>query len=247
MHVYLKASPQKPRHIRRPIVVSWMLMGAGSFILAWSIWPILSFFLVREHLFGTTISPVAEQSVLEVNRGGSLFPPANAAAPVSASWGATPETINPNLWFPTSPQKKIVTRVNSYMLSIPKLKIKDATVVVAGDDLSKSLIHYGGTGLPGEYGNTVIFGHSTLPQFYSPTNYKAIFSLLPTLTTGDEILVNFDGVRYRYVVEAMVVTKPNDLSPLEQRFDDVFLTLITCVPPGTYWERLNVKARLVKS
>ena len=102
----------------------------------------------------------------------------------------------------------------------------------------------GGTGLPGEYGTAVVFGHSTLPQFFSPTNYKTIFSLLPTLTIGDEIFVTYDGVQYRYIIFEMVITDPTDLSSLEQRFDDSYLTLITCVPPGTYWKRLNVRARL---
>lgn len=61
--------------------------------------------------------------------------------------------------------EKIVSPVNSYSLSIPTLELLNATVIISGDDLSKSLIHYGGTSLPGEYGNAVIFGHSTLPQF----------------------------------------------------------------------------------
>jgi len=136
--------------------------------------------------------------------------------------------------------------VNTYSVSIPKLKIENAIVMVAGDDLSESLVHYGGTPLPGQYGNTVIFGHSTLPQFYNPKSYKTIFSLLPTLTYGDTISVTFDDVKYTYVVYDMVVVEPTDLTPLEQRFDDSYLTVVTCVPPGTYWKRLNVKAKLQK-
>ena len=56
--------------------------------------------------------------------------------------------------------------------------------------------------------------------------------------------ITYDGVAYRYVIYEMVVTDPNDLSVLEQRFDDSYITLVTCVPPGTYWKRLNVKAKL---
>jgi len=44
----------------------------------------------------------------------------------------------------------------------------------------------------------------------------------------------------------MVEVEPEDLSILEQRFDDSYLTLVTCVPPGTYLRRLVVRARLVK-
>jgi len=145
---------------------------------------------------------------------------------------------------PQVPKKKVSTKVNTYTVSIPKLKIENALTIIGGDDLNEGLVHYGGTGLPGEFGTAVIFGHSTLPQFFSPTNYKTIFSLLPTLEVGDEVNITYDGVAYRYVIYEMVVTDPNDLSVLEQRFDDSYITLVTCVPPGTYWKRLNVKAKL---
>ena len=238
LYQYIKAKPREPKK-RLPRMVSFVLMSLGGGILVWALWPIVSFLLVSESLFTAVIGPVPDARSA-VQSSGPLAPVVLAAADTS---GAV-EFTNANAWFPTAPQKKVVTPVNSYTLSIPKFNIKNATVIIAGDDLLKSLIHYGGTGLPGEYGTAVVFGHSTLPQFFSPTNYKTIFSLLPTLTIGDEIFVTYDGVQYRYVIFEMVVTDPTDLSSLEQRFDDSYLTLITCVPPGTYWKRLNVRAKL---
>lgn len=235
LYRYIKAHPRRP--IARPIAVSYGLMMVGGFVLLWTAWPIISFLVVREGLFSSQISPLADTTTAV---GTSVFSPVVLAAQTET----TVDYTNANIWFPTKPQKKVVTPVTSYTITIPKLKIKDALVVIAGDDLNKSLIHYGGTGLPGEYGTAVIFGHSTLPQFYSPTNYHTIFSLLPTLNVGDEFFVTYDGVTYRYIIEEMIVTEPNDLTPLEQRFDDSHITLITCVPPGTYWKRLNVRARL---
>ena len=238
LYQYIKAKPREPKK-RLPRMVSFVLMSLGGGILVWALWPIVSFLLVSESLFTAVIGPVPDARSA-VQSSGPLAPVVLAAADTS---GAV-EFTNANAWFPTAPQKKVVTPVNSYTLSIPKFNIKNATVIIAGDDLLKSLIHYGGTGLPGEYGTAVVFGHSTLPQFFSPTNYKTIFSLLPTLTIGDEIFVTYDGVQYRYIIFEMVITDPTDLSSLEQRFDDSYLTLITCVPPGTYWKRLNVRARL---
>ena len=238
LYQYIKAKPRDPKK-RLPRMVSFVLMSLGGGILVWALWPIVSFLLVSESLFTAVIGPVPDARSA-VQSSGPLAPVVLAAADTS---GAV-EFTNANAWFPTAPQKKVVTPVNSYTLSIPKFNIKNATVIIAGDDLLKSLIHYGGTGLPGEYGTAVVFGHSTLPQFFSPTNYKTIFSLLPTLTIGDEIFVTYDGVQYRYIIFEMVITDPTDLSSLEQRFDDSYLTLITCVPPGTYWKRLNVRARL---
>ncbi|OGG24260.1 hypothetical protein A3A79_03675 [Candidatus Gottesmanbacteria bacterium RIFCSPLOWO2_01_FULL_43_11b] len=222
---YVKAEPKK-RRVKKLGLLPWSLMAAGSFIILWTIWPIASFVFLQQPLLGVTISPLSQKS--------------------SVVLGESLDYTDPNTWFPTKPQKKMVAPVNSYQISIPKLNIVNATVIIAGDDLKKSLIHYGGTGLPGQYGTAVIFGHSTLPQFFNPKDYATIFSTLPTLEIDDEILVTYDGITYRYVIFDMTITKPNDLSPLEQRFDDSYITLITCVPPGTYWQRLNVKAKLKK-
>ncbi|MBI5620995.1 sortase [Candidatus Gottesmanbacteria bacterium] len=228
----------------RRTVLSYLFILAGLSILSWALWPIVSFMVFSAPQFSGVISPVADGSVA-LRPPGVLSPLVSAASDVVKDQQG-PDYTNANVWFPTSPQKKIVSRVTAYTLSIPKLRINNALVTISGDDLNKSLIHYGGTGLPGEYGTAVIFGHSVLPQFYNPTNYKTIFSTIPTLKIGDEIFIRYDGVEYRYVVYEMLVTEPNDLTPLAQRFDDSYVTLITCVPPGTYWKRLNVRARLEK-
>ncbi|MCJ7805357.1 sortase [Patescibacteria group bacterium] len=137
--------------------------------------------------------------------------------------------------------------VSFYTISIPKLKIDSASVAFGGEDLSKSLIHYPGTALPGQKGNAVIFGHSVLPLFFDPKDYLKIFSTLPSLNKGDEILVNYDGVSYKYRVETMQEILPTDLQVLDQDKSDSFLTLVTCVPPGDPRKpfRLIVRARIV--
>ena len=134
--------------------------------------------------------------------------------------------------------------VKEYELSIPKLNIKKAKVSVGGDDLTKSLIHYLPQSLPGEYGNVAIFGHSTLPQLYSSKDYKSIFTYLPSLEQGDVIKVKIGDIEYQYQVYDMFVVDPDEVSVLEQQKDGSYLTLITCVPPGTYISRLVVKAKL---
>ena len=242
MYRYVKAPPgeihKKPFFLQKnkySWIVSSILMSLGVTVLLWTFWPVISFMVFTDPLLSKIISPIAAES------GFSPVVLANTGKPSSDD-----ASTNANTWFPAKPQEKVVTQVNAYTLSIPKLNIKDATVIIAGDDLKKSLIHYGGTGLPGRYGTTVIFGHSTLPQLYNPKNYETIFSTLPSLKPGDEIFVKYDGVDYRYIIYDMVITDPTDLSVLEQSFDDSYITLITCVPPGTTWKRLNVKARLMR-
>lgn len=150
-------------------------------------------------------------------------------------------------WFVGAPSlPETPSKVRYYNLSIPKLKIEQAVVEIGGDDLSKNLIHYKGTALPGKPGNAVVFGHSTLPQLFDPKNYLSIFSTLPTLKKGDDIKVDYDGIVYTFRIEEMFEVKPTNFKVLEQRYDDSYLTLITCVPPGTYLRRLVVQARLVQ-
>jgi sortase A len=159
--------------------------------------------------------------------------------------GANVDYTNPKSWFPTAPVlPPQPSRITHYNLSIPKLGIEEATVQIGGDDLMESLIHYHGTALPGQYGNTVVFGHSVLPQFFNPKNYRTIFSTLPKIEEEDEVLVEFDGIRYRYLVREIFETAPEDISVLEQSYQSQWLSLITCVPPGTYLKRLVVRAQL---
>jgi sortase A len=244
LYRYVKAPPASYIVRKRRPMASYGLMGLGAGVLLWVVWPILTFSLISDRVFSKIVTPVSDAQ--KVVNGSSLSPVAYAAAGTDSVFGSpSVDYANANMWYPTSPQKQTASQINEYQLSIPKLKIANAHVAIGGDDLSASLVHYGGTAIPGQYGNTVVFGHSALPQFFSPTNYKSIFSLLPTLKIGDEIVLHYDDIEYRYKIFEMVVLDPTDLSVLEQHFDDSYLTLVTCVPPGTYWKRLNVRAKLM--
>ena len=152
-------------------------------------------------------------------------------------------------WFADGAKKEefAVANISYYTLSIPKLGIENASVAIGGEDLSKSLIQYPGTALPGKRGNTVIFGHSILPQFYNPKNYMAIFSTLPTMEKGDEVFIEYDGVSYKYQVFEMFEVLPTNLDVLKQGQADSTISLITCVPPGHPLKprRLIVSAKIV--
>jgi sortase A len=129
-------------------------------------------------------------------------------------------------------------------MSIPKLNIKDALVSAVDDDLAVHLVNLGGTALPPDKGNAVVFGHSTLPQLFDPKNYKTIFAKAYELKVGDELFTNVSGVIYKYRIYNITVVSPEDTSVLEQDYSDSFLTLITCTPPGTIWKRLIIRSRL---
>lgn len=216
---------------RRLIKFSALISGlSGIVILFSSIWPIIEYQLTNSRNFTTLLSPLSIQDE-------SIISTQNADLTKASNW--FPEAAG-NENFDAS-------KVSFYTISIPKLKIENAVISIGGEDLSKSLVQYPGTALPGKRGNAVIFGHSILPIFYNPKNYTAIFSTLPTLKEGDEIMVNFDGISYKFVVEELFEIFPTDIEILEQDSTDAFLTLVTCVPPGDPRnpKRLIVRARVV--
>lgn len=209
-------------------LVPFLTTLLGVTLLFWVIWPILSFQVFYTKSSGYYVTPLSDDFI------------ADARAEATQT-----DFTKASNWFPGKATQKTITTVDSYLLSIPKLRIVNALVKIGSDDLSQNLIHYGGTALPGKYGNAVIFGHSVLPTFYNPADYLTIFSLLPTLKEKDDIFVRFDGIDYRYKVVSQRVTSPSDVSGLEQRYDDSYITLVTCVPPGTYFQRLWLTAKLV--
>jgi sortase A len=208
---------------------------SGIVILTGVVYPILSYNLTYSKNY-KLLSPITDTAE-------------KVQGVVSTTMNGNTDYTQASTWFPggVARQDFLSSKVDYYTISIPKLKIEKATVAIGGEDLSKHVIQYPGTALPGKRGNAVLFGHSILPIFYNPKNYLAIFSLLPNLKSGDKILVDYDGVSYEYRVENMFEVKPTDIQVLDQDSTDSFLTLVTCVPPGDPGnpKRLIVRARVV--
>jgi sortase A len=227
VYCYLKKEPKVFKTYPKKFIgyFSFGLFFLGAIFLANAFWPIINYEVKSRHFTQQLISPV---SVL----------------------GESTTVIDysqPKTWFPTAPSlPPKPSKITHYTLTIPKLKIDQAVVQIGGDDLMESLVQYPGTSLPGQYGNAVVFGHSVLPQFFNPKNYKTIFSTLPTLKENDEIFIDFDGILYRYEVIGLREVSQEDATVLEQHYDGEYLSLITCVPPGTYLRRLVVTAKLTR-
>jgi len=240
-YVYLKKSPFKispPAPVFRKVKTkkkkaAIALFSLGSLLLLSAVVPIISF----SFRYSTQLSPVISPLSNKFYNQDSVLADTDTDYTHLSNWFVEKKPDISNAYISTNPQ--------SYLISIPKLKIKDASVVVGGEDLKKSLVHYPNTALPGQLGSGVIFGHSVLPQFFNPNSYLTIFSTLYKLKQGDEIFVNYDNVDYKYIVDDMYEVVPSDLTVLEQRFDGRFLTVITCSPPGTYLRRLVIKAKIV--
>ncbi|MEP7166819.1 MAG: sortase [Candidatus Woesebacteria bacterium] len=231
------------------------LVGVGIILLGSVVFPILS-------------SQLENASSLEVDAAEGL----TNAAPVNSNEillsqkenllptpYPTPKVISQDLdytdlsnWFPEHELPIIAPQEEKkYLLSIPKLGLENAEVVYGGRNLDQHLIQYPGTGMPGEAGSPVIFGHSVLRQFYNPKEnnprrYISIFSMIMTLKPDDEIIIKDEAITYRYKVLNKTEVKPTDRYILDQQTDTHLLKIVTCVPEGTTLRRGVVTATLVE-
>lgn len=192
-----------------------------------------------------TIEPVIIENQLDYTNLSNWFEGATLPDLSTQSVGAGPiATVTSN-----SDQPQIE---ETYVLEIPSINIKNATVTIGGTNLNKSLIQFPGTALPGQNGSPVIFGHSVLRQFYNPSEknsrrYNSIFSTIMTLKKGEKIFLTYKGVTYTYIVQEKTEVKPTDTYILAQKYDGMQLKLVTCTPEGTYLRRGVVTATLLRN
>jgi sortase A len=244
LYSYKKEQFQAAR--RAAVIMSYSALTAGMCLLFWAFYPVISFELYSRLFMNSSISMPVPASKL-----ASSIELAHSVLGASiTSTNNVRDFTQASLWFPTSTiTDSISTKrqtVKEYSLTIPKLNITDARVQVGGEDLTRGLVHFMPISMPGDNGNVVIFGHSTLPQLYNVKDYKTIFTYLPSLNKGDRLIAKVNGVSYEYEINEMYVVKPDQVSVLNQDYNQSTLTLITCVPPGTFWNRLVVKAKLTK-
>ena len=249
--------PVTPLHSARPKIafkfkksLPPILITLGSILIANVAWPIISHELVTAPSIrrDPILSPLQSNTAIQTI-GASSAVEQNETAPQVL--GETSDYTNAQNWFPTAIFSNQANNydVPIYKISIPKIDIEDAKVIIGGSDLNQGLIHFPGTSQPGQLGSPVIFGHSTLRQFYSPgldnpNRYNSIFSKIMTLKVDDPIFIDYDGVRYTYLVKEKVEVKPEDVFILQQRLNNRELKLITCTPEGTYMRRGVIVAQL---
>lgn len=218
------------------------LFGTGVLIVVYIFLPFLSWQIYFAPAFANQniAAPIPKNILVSSSSIQSLIQAASSSL-------AGIDFENAQNWFPNYKyQNSGASKIPTYTISIPKLGIKNAVVSTIDTDLSKHLVNYYGTSLPPDKGNAVIFGHSTLPQLFDSNSYKTTFTYLFELKEGDEIITNVGKASYRYRIESILVVDPENTTVLEQTYDDSYITLITCTPPGTIWKRLVVRARIEK-
>lgn len=110
--------------------------------------------------------------------------------------------------------------------------------------LKSGLAHFQGTPLPGDGGNSFIYGHSAVPSFFTRNRNlpETIFSNLENVEIGDQVDVQKDGVTLKYIVRNKKIVEPTDFSILKSQGEKETITMMTCWPLGVPSKRLIVVA-----
>lgn len=239
--VYTKG---KQRNIRKIIRFCGLGVSVISFFIGMYIFfPLISWEIYMKPVFASQsfASPIPKTTVITKEYLQNLLQ--NTQNSFSGA-----DFSNVQNWFPNTTLKgsQITGQTSSYSLSIPSLTIRNAYVSTLDTNVDTHLVHFPGTALPPNKGTAAVFGHSTLPQLYNPTDYKTIFAKAHTLAVDDTIEVAMNNTVYNYRIISITVVDAEDTSYLTQDYSDSYLTIITCTPPGTIWKRLIIKSKLEK-
>jgi sortase (surface protein transpeptidase) len=111
--------------------------------------------------------------------------------------------------------------------------------------LDQGAVHFPSSVLPGEFGRTIILGHSA-PEGWPMIKHDWIFSEINDLTAGDKITIFYLGKEYVYYFEGKVFLDRGEELPKDP-VDRNVLSLISCWPPGKDSRRIVVTASLTNN
>jgi len=205
-----------------PIVASALVLVGGFYVLNFSAFQRASLTTAQQQPAPTTPTP---------------------QAPAVAATSATPApTATPAPAVAAYPNNTVI--VNSINVSAPIHWDTAFDETILQNQLKSGVIQLAGTAKPGEKGAVVIFGHSSNYPWVKG-DYNTIFASLSQVKNGQEIVIQYNDVTYRYQVEKSYEVQPTDLSVLSSTGQDGTLRIITCTPVGTSLRRLVVEAKQI--
>jgi len=163
------------------------------------------------------------------------------------------------VWKNFPPLSSSMTPLENYIVipkiakNVPIVEISDQSLLNADwkgleNDIQRGLqygvVHYPQTALPGKIGNFFLTGHSSYYS-WNQGEFKDAFVLLHDIDLKDQITVFYGQKRFDYQVKEIKITKPKDVSILDQPENKKIITLMTCTPIGTAKNRLVIIAEEV--
>jgi LPXTG-site transpeptidase (sortase) family protein len=122
--------------------------------------------------------------------------------------------------------------------------VESSVEEVYDEFLKRGVAHFRGTPLPGDGGNSFIYGHSSVESFFSRHQNlpETIFTRLENVDVGDDVYIRRDNQKFHYIVRKKKIVESTDFSILNTQGDKETVTLMTCWPLGVGTKRLVVVA-----
>ncbi len=226
--------PRKPQSKLGKLLLGLLplaLIAVGVFIFF--NWPALlqrlDYWVHKPKPGNVALLPTTTKSASQIPVGGTAE---CGTKPIRYSADGNPELICDNYIY--------IPRIR---VAAPIVYAKSTADEAINNDLLRGVVHYPGTAEPGQKGNVFLTGHSSY-YWWVDSDYKTVFTLVPELVGGDEIVVYHKGIRYTYKVSEIKDVSATDVSVLRPT-DQPVVTLSTCVPIGTSYQRRIVRANQV--
>ena len=116
------------------------------------------------------------------------------------------------------------------------------------EELTKGVVKYPTTPVPGNKGNTLIFGH-TSSEWWKKNEYGVIFRNIPKLKAGQKFYVIWNGKKTAYEMVERKVVRPKEVENYYHEFSDKeesYLTLMGCYPIWTADKRMMIVAKKIE-
>jgi len=183
----------------------------------WSLWTFITTFAML-HFFGVT---------------NMVYKP-NSSMPASAVSARVIDALE------VEQAKRI--KIDKIFVDALIINPNSSKVGVLDAALLKGVVHYPGSGNPGEEKNMFLFGHSSRRQNVSNPAYKS-FNGLKNLRRGDEVKVYTNSSVYTYRISKVEVVDKN--RALVEFGNQRKLTLSTCDTFGKKSDRVVVEADFI--
>lgn len=242
------------------ISISSILGIAGLLIIASQLFPVLNSYLLGKYMdirAALILQPLPDNYKQYIQGEFAYYDPgksyfSNLTQKVSEYTAQNMYTMDPQ----SNTLKEIVINQEyqgKMKLTIDSVGIKDVTVSsnvessnekVYNSYLKYGLAHFKGTPLPGDGGNSFIYGHSAVSTFFTshPDLPETIFTRLENVDVGQKVQIKKDDKILSYTVRRKKIVEANDYTIFSQSGNKETVTLMTCWPIGIGSKRLIVIA-----
>lgn len=245
---------------RTRIIVSVILATSGLIVVASQVIPLTKSYVegvVEQKRVDIKIDPVPESYKTYIQEEFAYYDPGQSYfANLSRQMGDL-ELSGQYSYDPvTKTQKEVLINKdykNDMYITIESIGIKDIKISsnvesnnesVYNQYLKNGVAHFKGTPLPGDGGNSFIYGHSAVESFFSRHKDlpETIFSRLNDIDIGQRVIVNRDDKVLEYTVRNKKIVEPENFTILQPIQNKETVTLMTCWPLGLGTKRLIVVA-----